>query len=125
MGEPKQFIYLAFTLSLEGLEVVSVRRDGGGQEVDACDPPMRERMGGSAGTYSRLGLLAAHGNGGQHRKQSRSVRPHGLQPTRLLSVHGILQARTLEWVAISFSGDLPDLGIEPRSPALQADSFTL
>lgn len=36
-GEPKQFIYLAFTLSLEGLEVVSVRRDwgGGGQEVDA------------------------------------------------------------------------------------------
>jgi len=33
---------------------------------------------------------------------SDSVRPHGLQPTRL-SVHGILQARTLEWVAISFS----------------------
>ena len=27
----------------------------------------------------------------------------------------------LEWVAISLSGDLPDPGIEPRSPALQAD----
>ena len=39
------------------------------------------------------------------------------------SVHGILQARILEWVAIPFSGDLPNLGIEPRSPALQADSF--
>ena len=39
------------------------------------------------------------------------------------SVHGILQARTLEWVAISFSGDLPDPGIEPGSPALQADSL--
>ena len=36
------------------------------------------------------------------------------------SVHGIFQAIVLEWVAISFSGgDLPDPGIEPRSPALQ------
>ena len=34
------------------------------------------------------------------------------------SVHGISQARTLEWVAISFSRDLPDPRIEPRSPAL-------
>ena len=38
------------------------------------------------------------------------------------SVHGILQARILEWVAISFSRGLPDPGIEFRSPALQADS---
>ena len=37
------------------------------------------------------------------------------------TVHGILQARILEWVAISFSRDLPDPGIEPRPPALQAD----
>ena len=29
----------------------------------------------------------------------------------------------LEWVAISFSRDLPNPGIEPRSPALQADSL--
>ena len=33
------------------------------------------------------------------------------------SVHGISEARTLEWVAISFSRDLPDPGIEPVSPA--------
>ena len=39
------------------------------------------------------------------------------------SVHGILQARILEWVAISFSRDLPDPGIEPRSPVLQADDL--
>ena len=38
------------------------------------------------------------------------------------SVHGISQARILEWVAISFSGDLPDPGIKPEPPALQADS---
>ena len=39
------------------------------------------------------------------------------------SVHGILQARTLGWVAIPFSRDLPYLGIEPRSHTLQADSL--
>ena len=39
------------------------------------------------------------------------------------SVHGILQARILQWVAIPFSRDLPDLGIEPRFLALQADSL--
>ena len=39
------------------------------------------------------------------------------------SVHGILQARILEWIAISFSGDLPDSGMEPGSPALQTNSF--
>ena len=35
---------------------------------------------------------------------------------------GILQARILDWVASS-PGDLPNLGIEPRSPALQVDSL--
>ena len=40
------------------------------------------------------------------------------------SVHGILQARILEWIAISFSRDLPDPGIEPRSPALREDALT-
>ena len=39
------------------------------------------------------------------------------------SAHGIFQARTLECAAISFSRDLPDPGIEPWSPALQADSL--
>ena len=31
---------------------------------------------------------------------------------------GILQARTLEWVAIPFSGDVPNPGMEPVPPAL-------
>ena len=39
------------------------------------------------------------------------------------SVRGILQARILKWVAISFSRDLPNPGIESRSSALQADSL--
>ena len=32
-------------------------------------------------------------------------------------------ARILAWLAIPFSRDFPDPGIEPRSPALQADSL--
>ena len=39
------------------------------------------------------------------------------------TVHGILQARILEWVAVPFSKDLPNPGIKPRSPTLQADSL--
>ena len=39
------------------------------------------------------------------------------------SVHGILQARILEWVPVPFSGGLPNPGIEPRSPTFQADSL--
>ena len=38
-------------------------------------------------------------------------------------VHGIFQARILEWVAFPSPGDLPDPGIKLRSPALQADSL--
>ena len=39
------------------------------------------------------------------------------------SDHRIFQARILEWVAIFFSRGLPDPGIKPRSPALQAVSL--
>ena len=45
-----------------------------------------------------------------------------------LSVHGILQARILEWVAmLSSRGNLPNSGIEPTSlvsPALAGGFFT-
>ena len=51
-----------------------------------------------------------------------------LQPTDCSlpgsSVHRILQARGLEWGAISFSTRSSDPGIEPGSPALQADALT-
>ena len=40
------------------------------------------------------------------------------------SVHEISQAEILERVAISFSRDLPDLGIKPASPALAGGFFT-
>ena len=37
------------------------------------------------------------------------------------TVHGIVQARTLEWVPFPSPGDLPDPAIKPGSPAWQAD----
>ena len=41
------------------------------------------------------------------------------------SVLGILQARTLGWVAISSSGGLPNPGMEPSSPALAGGFLSL
>ena len=40
------------------------------------------------------------------------------------SVHGISQARILEWFAISFPRESPDPGIKPASPALAVGFFT-
>ena len=41
----------------------------------------------------------------------------------LHGLHAILQARILKWVAFSSPGDLSNLGIEPKSSLLQADSL--
>ena len=40
------------------------------------------------------------------------------------SIHGISQARILEWVAISFSRGSSDPGIKPMSPTLASRFFT-
>ena len=48
---------------------------------------------------------------------SDSLRHGGLEPARLLSVHGILQARILEWVAmLSLQGILLTQGLNPGLP---------
>ena len=39
------------------------------------------------------------------------------------TVHGILQARILKWVAFPVSRDLPNPGIKPRPPTLWAGSL--
>ena len=39
------------------------------------------------------------------------------------SVYRIFQASVLGWLPFPSPGDLPDPGIEPRSPVLQADSL--
>ena len=40
------------------------------------------------------------------------------------SARGILQAKMLEWLPVPPPGDLPYLGIKPRSPALVSGFFT-
>ena len=56
---------------------------------------------------------------------SNSLWPHGLQPTRFLCPW--VFSRQEYWRGLPFPspGDLPDLGIKPASPALQADSLLL
>ena len=58
---------------------------------------------------------------------SNSFQLYELQPARDKNVHGrINQARTLEWVAISFSRDLSNPGSKPTSymsPALAGRFF--
>ena len=54
---------------------------------------------------------------------SNSFDPIGCSPPGS-SVHGISQARILDWAAISSSGDLPDPGIEPSTPALAGGFLT-
>ena len=53
---------------------------------------------------------------------SNSCDPMDCSPSHF-SVHGILLARILEWVAIAFSRGSSHPGIKPTSPALQADSL--
>ena len=45
-----------------------------------------------------------------------SVMSDSLRPPPGSSAHGIFQAKILEWVAISFSGELHNPGMEPGSP---------
>ena len=45
-------------------------------------------------------------------------------PARL-SVHGVLQARVLEWAAFPSPGDLPHPGMNPGPPRWQAGSLPL
>ena len=62
----------------------------------------------------------------RHRLSVESVKVAQLCPTlcdpMVYTVHGILQARILEWVAFAFSRGSSQPWIEPRSPTLQVDS---
>ena len=52
-----------------------------------------------------------------------TLRPHGLQPTRLLYPWGFSRQQYWNGLPCPPPGDLPNPGIEPRSPALPADSL--
>ena len=94
-------------------------------------PPCRSGTQNSLPTPTQMTLVDTTVSTAKERKKERKLSqscptlcdPVDCSPPGS-SVHGILQARILEWVAISFSRDLPDPGIEPRSPSLQTDALT-
>ena len=71
-----------------------------------------------AGSFLKLGDYEDTGVYISHSVMSNSLCPMGCSPPGS-SIHGIFQARILEWVAIPFSKG----SSQPRSPALQADSL--
>ena len=58
-----------------------------------------------------------------HSGMSNSLRSHGLQPTRLLCPWGFSRQEYWSGLPCPLPGDLPNPGIKPRSPVLQADSL--
>ena len=59
-----------------------------------------------------------------HSVMSNSLQPCGLQPTRLLCTWGFFSRQVLDRVILYNTpppGDLPNPGIEPKSPTLQVD----
>ena len=53
-----------------------------------------------------------------------SLQPHGLQPARLLCPWNSLGQEYWSRLPFPPPGDVPNPGIKPRSPALQADSLS-
>ena len=54
---------------------------------------------------------------------SDSLQPYGLEPARLLYPWGFSRQGYCSGLHALFQGNLPNPGIEPRPPALQADSL--
>ena len=58
-----------------------------------------------------------------HSLMSNSLRPHGLEPTRLLCPWEFFRQEYWNGFLCPHPGDLSNRGMESRSPALQADSL--
>ena len=58
-----------------------------------------------------------------HSVVSNPLRPHGLQPARLLCPRGFSRQEYWSGLPCPPPGNLPNPGIKPRSSALQADSL--
>ena len=60
-----------------------------------------------------------------HSVMSDSLQPCGLKPAKLLCPWGFSRQEYWSGLSCPPPGDFPNLGIEHRSPTLQADSFTI
>ena len=70
------------------------------------------------------GLSVKNGGGGGSLVVSDSLQPHGLLPARLLCPWNFPGKNTGAGCHFLLKGNLPDLGIEPASPALAGRFFT-
>ena len=59
----------------------------------------------------------------RHSVMSNSMRPHALQPSRLLCLWGFPRQEYWSGLPCPLPGDLPNPGIQPRSSALQENSL--
>ena len=85
------------------------------QENDGC----RDRFSGVGGRRGKRGAeTGLVGNPRGWKCELLCATPMDCSPPGS-SVHGMLQARTLAWVAMPSSRGFPDPGIEPGSSALQ------
>ena len=85
-----------------------------------------QRMEGSVSSLGCPGMvvdIVRESEGESHSVVSDPLLPHGLQPTRLLCPRGFSRQEYWSGLPCPPPGDLPNPGIEPRSPALQADSL--
>ena len=89
----KPQMHLSFPYHLHVCELTTHARDASGNKDVGC-----------------------HSKMGNDRSERRSAVSDSVPPWTI-------QARVLEWVAFPSSRDLPNPGIEPKSPALQVDSL--
>ena len=132
---------LSFTISLILLRLISPKSVLPSNHLILCRPrhePLRKNREGLTWWPSdKDSTLPVQGV--QVRSPGGIKNPHALSPGTCVldcvqlfltlsagpSVHGILQARTLEWAAISSSGNLPIPGLKPASPAFAGDPLPL
>ena len=133
-------VFVEKTLDRECRSIVSMRRQTSFKYLEHCESGPIERETMNRLTTNLSHLLIKTGSpracSGNHPSQvllpceleinkdvSHSLQPPGLEPTRFLCPWSSPGKNTGVGSHSFLQGDLPDPGIELRSPALQADSL--
>ena len=102
------------------MAAVTVCSDFGAQENEICH--CFHMLGYIVRKSEKVKALWPHGLQYARPQSCQTLWPCGLRPTRLLPPWNS-PGKSIGVGCHFLSGDLPDPGIEPRSPALQADSL--
>ena len=112
VGESQKESEVTATFSLEIAPILRLI----GRHLGSTSPPVSQKLMGS---YQ--GLSSGESESVSCSVMSKFLQSHGLQPTRLLRPWNSPGKSTGVGSHPLLQGDLPDPGIEPGSPALQAD----